>query len=400
MFPSAFPGETPEMQVFSTNSAFILAIVMLGLSYLMSLVLALCAKSWIFCFEIIYLPHLWMSILGLLNVIANLGIYNFVDINTHIVVSLVVGMLSILVYTFAALIVFRKIHITRKRDGLRRETRSSVKTFTMPETELQRQQLLRLLLSQEDNAEADSPDRGPEATYKIQWPGLSASQTRRNTMSTLRHNMPFSHNRFGSRLNSTQHHHQRSLSGGNSSVRHQLPAEPHHGAIERGVPDMIVEEPTMTSNSPNHSELGPGSLHPNMHNPLLPAFFDHHPGERIPSYPKRSSSHYTQGTGRQGTLTTVGASSPNPPVLGLNGYPLEKPEAYKQMKPSESPNQGTLRPLDNYTVVDDEEELRVRMQSFSNHDRNGKRPEYELEDRGQRGTRLRPELHGDNYGKF
>ena len=371
----------------------------------MSLAVALTAKSWIFCFEVLYLPHLWMSVLGLLNVIANLGIYTFIVINSHIVVSLVLGMLSILIYTFAALIVFRKIHITRKRDGMRRETPSSVKTFAMPETELQRQQLLRLLLSQDENAEANSPDRGPEATYKIQWPGLSASQTRRNTMSTLRHNMPFAHNRFGSRRNSTGHHHQRSLSGGNSSVRHQLPADPNHGAVERGVPDMILEEPSTTQNSTiqnstNQSELRPPPLNLNMHNPLLPAFFDHHPGDRVPSYPKRSSSHYTQGTPQQGTLTTVGPSSPNPPPLGPNGYPMEKPEGFKQNKPSERPSQGSLRPLDNYTVVDDEEEVRARFQAFSNHDRNGKRPQYELEDRGQHGTRLRPELQGNHYGRF
>ena len=412
-------------QSLQPKGALVTSIVILVASYTLSFSLAFFTRSWLFHFEAIYLPNLFSSILGLINLICDLGIYDFLGVTTNVITSLVLAMLSILCWTFCSLLVFRKIHLVRKRDGVHRGGTSSAKTFTMPETELQRQQLLRLLLSQEDNRNADSPDKGPEATYKIQWPGSSTTaHTRRNTMSTIRNNMPF--NRFNSRR-SSPHNHYRSHSGNSNIISttlhrpyHQYPSEPLTGGIERVMPDVIVEEPTMTSHSTNQSpsefrqpplqpHTPPTSQHTQVHNPLLPAFFDHHPGERIPSYAPRSSSHYTQGTGTQ-TTPFPAAGTPNinthlpphshtplnanPPPLGPHGYPVEKPN---QNQPRQQTSHGRLRLLDNYTVVEDEEAIRRRMEAFGRGGTTeaGEERQFELEDRGAHGIRQRPELQGD-----
>ena len=402
-------------QSLAPRQGLIASIVIFILSYLLAFSLAFSTRSWLFHFEAIYLPNLFSSVLGLINLICDLAIYSFLGINVHVIISLVLAMLSILCWTFCSLLVFRKIHITKKTDGVhRREGTPSTKTFTMPETELQRQQLLRLLLSQEDNQNADSPDRGPEATYKIQWPGSTAAHTRRNTMSTIRNNMPF--HRFGSRRSSL-HHHNRSHSG-NSNVTHQMQhqyqQEPLTGGIERVMPDVIVEEPTMTSHDTNqssHSDLQPAPLRPHgsipelqhsqIHNPLLPAFFDHHPGERVPSYAPRSSSHYTQGTYMTAGTPNLGGSG-GPPPLGSHGYPIEKPESRNQAGPRPQFQAGRSRTMDNYTVVEDEEAIRQRMESFSvsGDERSRSRPHYELEDQGANGRRFRSELQGDTWGRL
>ncbi|KAG8528860.1 uncharacterized protein KY384_006549 [Bacidia gigantensis] len=399
----------------------IATMILLFTSYTLSFGLAFFTRSWIFHLEIIYLPHLTGSIVGLLGTISEVGIYPDDIVGGNTIAAYVLSTLSILFYALASLLTYRKIYFVRRRDAMHKDTSSS-RIFTMPETEMQRQQLLRLLLSQSSPQNTPSPAKGPEATYKIHWPGISSSTargSRRNTMSSLR-NLHFSRNPRS-----------------RTSV-HQLPASPgfamsqqyqhqHHPSADRALPEVIVEEPTLSSSQSQFLRQSP--LHPPttapinnnnnaVYNPLLPAFFDHHPGERIPSYHPRASTYSAGGRGTE-TLSAAqgGAPAPNvprlPPVLGPNGYPIDKPPLH----PTERETKALRHiPLDNYIVVDDEGAFRerlatgvVRRQSSGNGAGNGggglvQPPDttrgIELADRGRYGTRNRPELEGDVWARI
>ena len=179
IFPSAFKQDTST--TISSKAATATAIVLLVLGYALSLVTSLICRSWIFQLDIVFVPCLSSSILGLINVLYSLSTHEkSLQWTPSSIVALVLSIISSLTYTTAALLTFRKIYIVKARDAMHRYHSDSTDAM-MPESEQQRQQLLRLLLQQED-AKQQNPDNG-QSTFKIDWPG---NADRRSTIVTLR----------------------------------------------------------------------------------------------------------------------------------------------------------------------------------------------------------------------
>lgn len=154
----------------------------------------------------------------------------------------------------------------------------------MPESELQRQQLLRLLLQQED-ARQQNTDNG-QSTFKIDWPG---NADRRSTMVTLR-NLPRAvRNSYGNRNSD--------LYGGQDANPPPLPSM-----------NSVAEEASL--NPRFGSPDGVASLEPLTYIPSNNSYID---GD-IPGIVNTRYNSFVQ------------SPPSNLPQLQANGYPIEKPE--------------------------------------------------------------------------
>ena len=214
----------------------------------------------------------------------------------------------------------------------------------MPETELQRQQLLRLLLQQEDAKKTNLDNN--QQTFKLEWPGNG--DNRRNTMTTLR-NLP--------RAARAAYE--------NRSSASFMAQDPHSQAAMHM--DPVTEEESL---DPRIGSL-PATAYVAQHN---------HDDENIPGivntrYPAPSQSQ----------------SSPPPPVLPQlqeNGYPIEKSEVQDVRDPP-----TIERSLNQYHVVDEDEWRRQADEGrrpTSSADRESRRKEIELADRGRKYEGRRP----------
>ena len=216
----------------------------------------------------------------------------------------------------------------------------------MPETELQRQQLLRLLLQQED-AKQQVPDNG-QSTFKIDWPG---NAERRSTIVTLR-NLPRA--RRSSNTNPTT-----TLYNG-------------HDANPPPVPPI---NPVVTEEAPLDPRFEPSD-------PILP--MDAH------TYmPSNNSYMDADIPGIVNTRYNPPNRSPpsNLPQLQANGYPIEKPgiEDTVIQHPSQRPEYHIVdeheRGRDQYRIVNTQKQGRNEVPR--SHSRESRRIEIELADRGK-----------------
>ena len=216
----------------------------------------------------------------------------------------------------------------------------------MPETELQRQQLLRLLLQQEDAKKA-SPDNNQQ-TFKLEWPGNG--DQRRNTMTTLR-NLP--------RVARAAYE--------NRSSTSFMPQEPHPQAQVHM--DPVTEEESL---DPRMSPLTPGGY-------VSATNYDDQniPGIVNTRYP-----------------TPTHSQTPPPPVLPqlqANGYPIEKSEAHGMQEP-----QAMERSMNQYYVLDDSDwqrQIDEGQRPTTSTSRESRRIEIELADRGWRRRESIAEAH-------
>ena len=148
---------------------------------------AVISSSSIFQLDILLMPCLTSCLLGLFNVLYNLGIHEHPEQTAPAIVALVISAASTVVYGVAALWTYRNIYLVKARDKMHRHHPDSSTDGMLPETEQQRQQLLRLLLQQE-NARHGSPDTN-QSTFQIRLPPNNDHRSSRSTMGTLR-NLP------------------------------------------------------------------------------------------------------------------------------------------------------------------------------------------------------------------
>ena len=230
----------------------------------------------------------------------------------------------------------------------------------MPESELQRQQLLRLLLQQED-AKQQNPDNG-QSTFKIDWPG---NVDRRSTIVTLR-NLPRAARNLNANRNSE-------LYSGHDANPPPLPP----------MMDSVAEEASLDPRLGSSDRILPLDAR---------------------TYIPSNSNSYIDGdipgiVNTRYNLSTRSAPS-NLPQLQANGYPIEKPEIEDPVvqHPSQRPE---------YHIVDEDTRGRnqYRMlngQGQGNHEvarsqsRESRRMEIELADRGKDidKSKRRQELEG------
>jgi len=330
----------------SIQPSVIAAIVILVVAYILSLVVAIACSSWVFQLDILYVPCLTSSLLGLINVLYNLTTHSATPQWTSFAIAAVVlSVVSSLVYIIAALLTFRKIHIVRARDAMHRHAPEPSTDKMMPETELQRQQLLRLLLQQED-AKKPSPDKNQQ-TFKLDWPGNN--DNRRNTMNTIR-NLP----------RAARHAYE------NRSSASFMVQDPHPQAAMHM--DPVTEEESM---NPRMAPMSTSAYPPS-------SGYDDH------NIPGIVNTRYQPGTQVQ-TSTSV------PPPLQPNGYPIEKPELQRTNEPP-----LIERGYNQYHVVDEEDWQRQQVQErrpTSTASRESRRLEIELADRGKV-ERRRQDLNG------
>lgn len=220
----------------------------------------------------------------------------------------------------------------------------------MPESELQRQQLLRLLLQQEETNK-QHPDNG-QSTFKIDWPG---NADRRSTIVTLR-NLPRAvRNSYGNRNSD--------LYSGQEANPPPLPPMPV-------LMDSVVEEASL---DPRFGSLdGVSPLDPRTY---IPSNNSHIDGD-IPGI---------VNTRYQSPIRSAPPS--NLPQLQANGYPLEKPDIQTNVvhplsqRPEYHMVDQYARGRDQYRMVDEPGQRRNDAQR--SRSRENRRMEIELADRGK-----------------
>lgn len=215
----------------------------------------------------------------------------------------------------------------------------------MPESELQRQQLLRLLLQHEDAKQQNSDNS--QSTFKIDWPG---NGDRRSTIGTLR-NLPRAvQNSYGSRNSD--------LYSGEDAIPPPLPPM-------NSVAEVAPLDPTFMSSD--------GIL----------------PLEARSYIPSNTSYIHGDIPGIVNTRYISPTRYPpsNLPQLQANGYPLEKPENQDLHvpHPSQRPDYHIVdehdRGRDCYRMLDEQGQRRHdEPRSLS---RESRRMEIELADRGK-----------------
>lgn len=215
----------------------------------------------------------------------------------------------------------------------------------MPESELQRQQLLRLLLQQEDAKQQNSDN--DQSTFKIDWPG---NADRRNTIVTLR-NLPRAvRNSNGNRNND--------LSSGQDVNPPPLPPM-----------DSVWEEASLDPRFGSSDGMLPVDLH--THVPSNNSYID---GD----IPGIVNTRYD---------SPIRSPPSNLPQLQANGYPIEKPEIQDEnvQHPSQRPEYHIVderaRGRDQYRMVNEQEQRRLH--APRSQSRESRRMEIELADRGK-----------------
>ncbi|KAL8664229.1 MAG: hypothetical protein Q9202_003179 [Teloschistes flavicans] len=115
-------------------------------------------------------PALFSCLLGLINVIIILGTSHGTASNwsSASIAAIVIASISSAIYLTLALYTFRRIHVVRNRDAMHRHNSDGESYHLVPEDEMQRQQLLRLLL-QRENSKKPSPEAG-QSTFHIDLP--------------------------------------------------------------------------------------------------------------------------------------------------------------------------------------------------------------------------------------
>ncbi|KAL8995413.1 MAG: hypothetical protein Q9169_004858 [Polycauliona sp. 2 TL-2023] len=161
IFPTAFPNNKTED--VSSRGAAIIAGVFLAIGYVSATVLSLTCKSWLFRMDVIY-------VLG-----HNHGKHSIWDTSSS--AAIVLAAISSATYLILTLLTFRQIHMVRTRDAMHRHHSDSESYHLLPEDEMQRQQLLRLLLQRETSKKV-SPNAS-QSTFRIDLPdSLRRMETR------------------------------------------------------------------------------------------------------------------------------------------------------------------------------------------------------------------------------
>lgn len=289
------------------------------------------------------MPCLASCLLGLFNVLYNLGIHEHPEQTNPAIVALALSASSTVVYGVAALWTYRNIYVIKARDKMHRYHPDSSADKMLPETEQQeqqRQQLLRLL--QQENAKHGSPDANL-STFQIRIPRSNDHRSSRSTMSTLR-NLP----------------------------------RVARSAYERTNPVYGRQDYNETLAAPMDSVEEETPLDPRI---ALPAT------AYVP--PQRNyDDAYIPGIVNTRSYTPQEAAPPaNLPKLQENGYPLEKPPPLNEQHPLQ-------RAENQYRIVEDHQPTIERLMAHheqrrsasraSTQSRESRRMEIELADRGKK----------------
>ena len=271
----------------------------------------------------------------------NLGIHEHPEQTSPAIVALAFSASSTVVYGVAALWTYRNIYVVKARDKMHRHHPDSSADKMLPETEQQRQQLLRLLLQQE-NAKHGSPD-AIQSTFQIGIPPSNDHRGSRSTMGTLR-NLPRGARSAYEITNSVygRQDYNEPLAAPMDSVQEETPLDPRIAPLQA------------TAYVPPQSNY---------------------------------DDAYIPGIVNTRSYTPQEATPPaNLPKLQENGYPLEKPPPLNEQHPLQ-------RAENKYRIVEDHQPTVERLMIHheqsrsasraSTQSRESRRMEIELADRGK-----------------
>ncbi|MCJ1485147.1 hypothetical protein MMC06_005320 [Schaereria dolodes] len=172
IFPSAFESSTTTRASQGTLS--VVSVVLLALGYSLSVALWFLCTSLLFQLDVLFIPCLFSCLLGLLNVIISIAIYpSNSQWNPSSISALTLALASSLIYGVLSLLTFHKISKLRTRDALTRRRTDSEAARLIPEDELQRQQLQRLLGKNNDDKTSPAASQN---TFQIHIPEPSKPQ--------------------------------------------------------------------------------------------------------------------------------------------------------------------------------------------------------------------------------
>ncbi len=338
MFPSSFKPN-PSINVSSKTST-IVSLVLIIFGYSLSAVTAVMRSSPIFQLDILLMPCLTSCLLGLFNVLYNLGIREHPEQTSPAVVAIAISAASTVVYGVAALWTFRNIYMVKARDRMHRH-HPDASTDILSETEQQRQQLSHLLL-QRECARHGSTDTN-QATFRIGLPQSSDRPSSRSTLDTLRHLPRVARNAY-ERTNSMygRQDYTEALAPPMDSVAEEAPSDPRIAPL------------------PATAFVPPQS---NYNDTYIPGIVN-------------TRSYTPQEASPVASL----------PKLQENGYPLEKPPPLNEQHPLQ-------RAENRYHIVEDHQptiellmarhEQSMSASRASTQSREIRRMEIELADRGK-----------------
>ncbi|KAL9012401.1 MAG: hypothetical protein Q9173_002824 [Seirophora scorigena] len=172
LFPVSFPNHPSQLS--SSRSFAIAAGVLVAVGYLSSAVLALLRRSWFFQMDVVFVrPCLSSSLLGLINIAIALSFQrdNESLLSSSSLAALILAIVSSTTYLSLTLLTFRKIHIVRERDAMHHHHSNGESYRLLPEDEMQRQQLLRLLQREHNNKnQKPSSADASQSTFHIDLP--------------------------------------------------------------------------------------------------------------------------------------------------------------------------------------------------------------------------------------
>lgn len=114
-------------------------------------------------------PSLGSSFLGLFNTILTVELRDLKPLKAVSITVLCISVVSIAFYAVTSILTYRRVYLVSESDRLRRQRNGgSYEPIKMPETEAQRQQLLRLLLKR-DVDRAPTPEAA-QNTFRIDIP--------------------------------------------------------------------------------------------------------------------------------------------------------------------------------------------------------------------------------------
>ncbi|MCJ1395467.1 hypothetical protein MMC18_008353 [Xylographa bjoerkii] len=167
VFPASFQTATDLQSNQGTIS--IVAVILLALGYSLSVALWFICTNWLFQLDVLFMPCLSSCVLGTLNIGIALGIHPATrdQWTTASISALILALASSIIYAALAIFTLRKISSIRSHDSGRRNRADSESLTLLPEDELQRQQLLRLLLQKEGDKASPAAS---QSTFRIDIP--------------------------------------------------------------------------------------------------------------------------------------------------------------------------------------------------------------------------------------
>ncbi|KAI9668528.1 MAG: hypothetical protein M1829_005345 [Trizodia sp. TS-e1964] len=180
--PSFSAGSNTDIRVKDVTIT-IWSLFMLVPGLLTALLLSfLCRHNWIFQIEAILIPSLAASLFGLMNVVYNIAIHTSFTWNSLAAASLALSLTLTLIFLSLTLLTARKLALLRQGEARQRDPSSWQENSTLlPEDELTRQQLLRLLLKT-DADRAPSPS-ATQDTFHIDLPDPEENASHRRPRS-------------------------------------------------------------------------------------------------------------------------------------------------------------------------------------------------------------------------